>query len=72
MLSHPHLPTREEKYREEPPPNLQTLLFILESANSKPALAAEYLKDLQSDVDDVITKVHLLDPHFLEGLRGTQ
>jgi hypothetical protein len=43
------------------------LLYNLESANSHPSYALDYLKDLACDADKVIEKIDFVEEYFAPG-----
>ena len=56
-----------KKKRPVPPPSLEVLLYNLESANSHPSYALDYLKDLACDADKVIENIDHVEEHFAPG-----
>lgn len=56
----------------QPPKSLASLVYHIESANSHPSLALDYLHDLARDVDEIIEKIHMIENSFAPNLEDNE
>ena len=56
---------KEEKRKIRPPPSLENLLASLDAANSHPSFAAEHIKMLWTNSNELIEKIDMIDEYFV-------
>lgn len=56
---------KEDKRKIRPPPTLDNLLAHLDAANSHPSFAADHIKVLWSNSNELIEKLDMVDEYFV-------